>query len=224
MAVFDKAAQNYDQWYNSKLGAFVDMIETKLAFELFKTKKGQSVLDAGCGTGNFSCKLADMGCKVTGIDISHKMLKLAKEKACNSDLDIDFKLMDLYHLDFPDEHFDSVFSMAAFEFIKYPEVAMDELFRVTKKNGAIMIGTINRDSKWGELYTKNEAMKNSVFKHAHFKTPQQIEALNSDNLVALRQCLFTPPDVSEDSLSLEKEVEFSHSERGGFLCALWIKP
>ncbi|TCS85230.1 methyltransferase family protein, partial [Keratinibaculum paraultunense] len=38
-------------------------------------------MDVGCGTGNFSIKLAKMGCEVVGIDVSKEMLKVAEEKA-----------------------------------------------------------------------------------------------------------------------------------------------
>lgn len=223
MAVFDFEAEKYDCWYKSKLGSFVDMVETKLAFDLFKAKKGQKVLDVGCGTGNFSIKLAKKGCVVTGIDISEKMLDIAKAKAASSGLDIDFMKMDVYNLQFPDEHFDAVFSMAAFEFIEFPEKAMDELFRVTKKNGDILIGTINGDSKWGEMYSSKEYKENSVFKYAFFKTPEDLRKIRKKQLVDLRQCLFIPPDINEEKLSLEVERELSKVERGGFFCALWKK-
>ncbi|MGB4131105.1 MAG: methyltransferase domain-containing protein, partial [Tepidanaerobacteraceae bacterium] len=68
MSIFDPEAKTYDIWYDTKMGAFADMVQTKLAFELFEPKKGMHVLDVGCGTGNFSIKLAKMGLKVTGID------------------------------------------------------------------------------------------------------------------------------------------------------------
>ena len=55
--------------------------------------------------------------------------------------------MDVYNLEFPDNHFDGVFSIA-FEFITQPGKAYSEMFRVLKP-GADFIGTINRDSKWG---------------------------------------------------------------------------
>ena len=38
-----------------------------------KPEKGMRILDVGCGTGNFSIKLAKMGLDVTGIDVSEKM-------------------------------------------------------------------------------------------------------------------------------------------------------
>jgi len=39
-----------------------------------------NVLDVGCGTGNFSIKLAKLGCNVTGIDISDNMLNIARKR------------------------------------------------------------------------------------------------------------------------------------------------
>ena len=78
MAVFDAIADSYDRWYEDSKGSFIDKVETDLAFKLFKVEKGMTY-DIGCGTGNFSIKLAEMGCKVTGIDISDKMLDIAQK-------------------------------------------------------------------------------------------------------------------------------------------------
>jgi len=40
-----------------------------------------------------------------------------------------------------------------------------------------MIGTINKDSKWGELYLSEEFKKNSVFKHADLKSMDDLSIL-----------------------------------------------
>ena len=79
------------------------------------------VLDVGCGTGNFSLKLARMGLKVTGIDISDNMLKVAENKARAEGLIIDFINMDAHDMKFEDNSFDAVISMAVIEFICEPE-------------------------------------------------------------------------------------------------------
>lgn len=223
MAVFDGIAGSYDQWYRTKTGGFIDRVETGLAFEMFRAEKGMNVLDVGCGTGNFSLKLAGMGCRVTGIDLSGKMLEIGEQKASGLGLDIKFLTMDVYKLEFPDEYFDAVFSVAAFEFVSDPAGAMDEIFRVVKKGGHILIGTINGDSSWGELYSSQGQSQDSVFRHACFKTPDDMKRLKSQNLLAVRQCLFVPPGAAEDDFCMEKEAALSKSERGGFICALWKK-
>ena len=223
IAVFDQEAKHYDAWYRSKMGSFVDKAETDCALRLFKAKPGMKVLDIGCGTGNFSIKLARMGCKVTGVDISAEMLKVAKDKARSQGLDIEFHLMDAYDLSFPDEYFDGVSSMAAFEFIPDPPRAMAEIFRVVKKGGRIVIGTINKESKWGQLYLSEEFQKNSVFKHADFKSRDDLKKLQSAHLQDMAECLFIPPDAKEEEISMEREAELAKDERGGFLCVLWRK-
>ncbi len=221
MAVFDTQAKDYDEWYQTKLGNFIDKVETDLAFKLFKPEEGMKVLDVGCGTGNFSIKLAKLGCKVVGIDISDEMLTIARKKA--KGLDIEFYNMDIYDLDFDDNEFDAVFSMAAFEFIDKPQNAIEQLFSVTKEGAQILIGTISRDSKWGALYLSEEFQKNSVFKYAHFKTLDGLKALKKESLVATGECLFIPPNVNEKDINMDKEKELSQTEKGGYICALWKK-
>lgn len=223
LAIFDKEAINYDSWYSSKLGSFVDEVETSLAFRMFKAKEGMKILDIGCGTGNFSFKLAKMGCKVVGVDISDEMLSIAKEKAERDGIEIEFYNMDVYDLDFTDESFDAAFSMAAFESIREPERAINEIFRVVKEKGSILVGTINGESKWGELYRSEYFQKNSVFKYADFKNPEVFETIKPENLVKIGECLFIPPDSQEENINLEKEDELSRIERGGYICALWVK-
>jgi len=46
----------------------------------FKARNCKDIIDVGCGTGNHALKLSDLGFKVTGIDISPAMLKMARKK------------------------------------------------------------------------------------------------------------------------------------------------
>lgn len=223
MAIFDKEASEYDKWYQSKLGEFVDKVETELAFSLFKPTPGMKILDVGCGTGNFSIKLAEMGCKVTGIDKSEKMLEKARQKAKDRGLDIEFRIMDVYNIDFPDESFDGVFSMAAFEFVNKAQEAYNEMYRVLKKDGYLLIGTINKESKWGDLYLSKPFQENSVFKYADFKSMDDMKSWDSENVVDSGEALFIPPETGEKDVSIELEKQLSSSERGGFICVLWKK-
>lgn len=222
MAVFDKEAVNYDEWYKTQKGAFIDEVETRCLFDLLKIKEGMKVLDVGCGTGIFSIKLAKLGCRVTGIDISGGMLEIARKKAVSENLDIEFLKMDACKLEFADETFDAAISVTVLEFVQDYSKFLDELFRVVKKNGQIVIGTINKDSRWGRLY-KSEPFSNTVFKYASFKNPEMIRKIHSDELVEVRECLFIPPDLDESLYNMENELKYSELENGGFICALWIK-
>lgn len=68
--LFDKKADSYDEWYRTAAGRFVDRIEKEAVFSYLEPQAGMSVLDIGCGTGNYSLALAGKGLKVTGVDIS----------------------------------------------------------------------------------------------------------------------------------------------------------
>jgi len=221
---FNEIAHSYDDWYKTKLGAFIDEVETKLAFEMFTPYKGMKVLDVGCGTGNFSIKLAEKGCQVVGIDISEKMLDIARKKSRAKNLNISFYNMNVYNLSFPDESFNGVFSMAALEFMHEPRKAFNEMMRVLKPGGQLLIGTIHRDSHWGRFYMKEAEKPDSIFRFADFKTLKELEELNIKTLVKSSECLFIPPDVKEENISWKEEKRLSKIERGGFICALWKKP
>jgi len=225
MSFFNKISGKYDSWYETPLGRFADETETKLALDFFPPAKEAKVLDAGCGTGNFSIKLAAMGALVTGIDISGEMLAIARTKAKLKGLDISFAEMDIYKLSYPDGFFDGVFSMAAFEFIKKPAAAFQELMRVLKPGKLLLIGTINRDSTWGVLY-QEKARRDpaSIFRFASFKTLPELENLDRINLVKSGQCLFIPPDAPPARFNWEEENRLSKTENGGYIIALWKKP
>ena len=57
--------------------------------------KNLSVFDAGCGTGRNSNYLAMKGAKVQGVDISPSAIRIAKERAREMDLDVDYSVLDL---------------------------------------------------------------------------------------------------------------------------------
>ncbi len=225
MAIFDNVASDYDAWYTDKKGSFVDTVETDLAFKMIHVEKGMKILDVGCGTGNFSIKLAKMGCSVTGIDISDNMLEIASKKAADENLDIQFLHMDLNELNFKENKFDAVFSMAAFEFVNDEDApkALEGMLKVVKKNGQVLIGTISSNSSWGELYQDESFRKNTVFEYAKFKTLDDMKGWNKEKLVDSGQCLFISPLSPEEDYTYEKENELAGNTVGGYICALWKK-
>lgn len=223
MQIFDGRAVDYDKWYLTKTGAFIDEVETKLAFSMFDVKKGQKILDAGAGTGNFSLKLAKKGAEVTGIDLSEDMLKLAEAKAKEAGYEIPFLKRDIFETGFEDESFDAVFSMAAFEFIEDHERAIKELYRLVKPGGSLLIGTIAKSGAWGKLYQEFAKEEDSVFRHAHFKDIEDFLKVMPDEIINSGSCLFVGPGREEGGYNLAEEEKLSESEIGSYFCVVWRK-
>ena len=67
-------------------------------------------MDAGSGSGRDSFFFAENGRVVSGIDISEVGVEKAKARATEKGLDIDFRVGGLEQIDFPDNHFDAVYS------------------------------------------------------------------------------------------------------------------
>ncbi|KPU63358.1 hypothetical protein EP1X_03185 [Thermococcus sp. EP1] len=75
-----------------------------IILEMFDVKP-QKILDIACGEGTFAVEMAKRGFQVVGVDISEEMLKFAKEKAKNENVNVEFICGDMRSLDF-DEEFD----------------------------------------------------------------------------------------------------------------------
>lgn len=104
--------------------------------EMMQKAKGR-VLDVACGTGrNFAHFGKD--CEVTGIDISPEMLEKARAKANTVSLKIDVREMDVEHLDFASQEFDTVVSTLGLCTYPNPIVAIQEMTRVCKSSGTLL--------------------------------------------------------------------------------------
>ncbi|MFZ2658236.1 MAG: methyltransferase domain-containing protein [Victivallales bacterium] len=98
--------------------------------------KGLKVLDAGCGTGYLSRKLHRKGAIVTGIDISYKMIEIAKKKSPGITCHVD-SCSTLTKLE--DNFFDLI--IANYVLMDTPdlEATMKAFNRVLKPGGAAVV-------------------------------------------------------------------------------------
>ena len=85
-------------------------------FEMLKAKKGEKILDLGCGTGDLTKAIADTGAIPLGMDASPEMIQTAKQKYPN----IDFIEADAEEFK-SNELFDAIFSNAALHWMKEAE-------------------------------------------------------------------------------------------------------
>jgi len=98
--------------------------------ELLSPRKGERILDLGCGTGHLTHKLAASGAKVVGIDSDPEMIAEARK----SYPDLQFKVADGSNFHFPGLYA-AVFSNAALHWIKEPERAIASVWSQLKPEG-----------------------------------------------------------------------------------------
>jgi ubiquinone/menaquinone biosynthesis C-methylase UbiE len=92
------------------------------------------LLDLGCGTGFSSMLLGELGYRVTGVDISSLFLDPSNESER-----VSLVVADASHLPFPDGTFDAVTSYAFIEHVADVALVLDQMIRVTKPGGTILI-------------------------------------------------------------------------------------
>lgn len=105
-----------------------------------------TVLDAGCGPGVHSIRVAKAGHRVCAIDISNTMLCQARKRVAAQQLmdRVEFFQKDLTKLDFPDASFRYVFSWGVIIHIPEADKALDELARIVEPGGKLALYITNK--------------------------------------------------------------------------------
>jgi SAM-dependent methyltransferase len=106
---YKRYADYYEVFYRDKNylkeSDYIEEVFKKHAREPVKT-----VLDLGCGMGSHSLILSKRGYQLTGIDLSKKLIEIAKKKAAEKNLKADFMTGDLRELNL-NKKFDAVIAM-----------------------------------------------------------------------------------------------------------------
>jgi SAM-dependent methyltransferase len=102
---------------------------------------GMRVLDVGCGTGVVAVTAARLGARVTGSDLTPKLIDRARENSKIMGLDVQWDVGDAEALPYPDAEFDAVLSQFGHMFAPRPGVAVREMLRVLKPGGVIAFST-----------------------------------------------------------------------------------
>ncbi|HEX2909737.1 MAG TPA: class I SAM-dependent methyltransferase [Chloroflexia bacterium] len=116
-------------------------------------KPGQRVIDAGCGNGLYSLALAKNGFRATGVDFAPGVLASAQRKAEQQHLNADFEKMDLdNHFWFADGYFDHAFCLSVLNLLNRPKWALNELHRILKPGGLLIVSLWLDPVKYRESY------------------------------------------------------------------------
>ncbi|GAB3139297.1 class I SAM-dependent methyltransferase [Amycolatopsis sp. NPDC004378] len=111
--------------------------------------EGAEVLEVAPGPGYFAIEVAKLGFRVTGLDISHTMVEIARENGAG--LDVDFRQGDVTHAPFADESFDFLVCQAAFKNFRQPVAALNEMHRVLRPGGFAVIHDLNHEATAADI-------------------------------------------------------------------------
>jgi len=93
---------------------------------------GRKILDVGAGTGRASIAIAGAGATVVGVDASAEMLAVARRRASDQHLHIDFAMGDAHALAFADRAFDGVVCLRLLMHVPDWQRTLAELCRVAR--------------------------------------------------------------------------------------------
>jgi SAM-dependent methyltransferase len=99
------------------------------------------MLDLGCGTGWFLCDMRARGWETHGVEISKSAAEVGR-KTCG----VDIFAGTLKEANFPSDYFDYIRANHSFEHISCPDQTLDEIHRILRPGGKLLLGVPNVDS------------------------------------------------------------------------------
>ncbi len=187
--MFSSIARRYDL-ANTLLSFGRDGYWRKFAVSSLGVKRGDLILDIATGTGKLAEEALSAGAVVVGIDISHEMLRIAKNR-----LRMSLLRQDALKLGFKDESFDGAMVAFGIRNMASIEEALREMVRVVKKGGRVVVleFALPESPIMGRLYSlyffhilprlggliagNRDAYEHLVNSVAGFPKPQEIKKL-----------------------------------------------
>ncbi len=184
---------------------------------------GRRVVDVGCGGGLLTESLAQAGAHVTGIDLAHEALLVARLHAAESGLSIDYRESSVEDLARAEPaSFDLVTCLEMLEHVPDPESVVRACATLVKPGGHVFFSTINRTPKaWLGVVVAAEylfsLLPRGTHEYARFIRPSELtrwmrEAALED--VTLRGIRYVP-FIKHYALSRNLDMNYlAHARRG----------
>jgi SAM-dependent methyltransferase len=123
----------------------------ELVIERSGLEPGMDLLDVACGTGNATIPAARAGARATGLDFSPDLLAIARERASDAMVEVDWVEGDAQELPFDDASFDRVISTFGHMFAPDHKRTADEMLRVCRPGGTIAVACWTPDGSMGRM-------------------------------------------------------------------------
>ena len=142
--LFATIADRYDL-ITRLLSYGMDQRWTKRVIRLSGAASGMRALDLACGTGDIAFAVAERGAEVVGLDVTHRMLQLARAK--RSTPTVRLVTGDMMALPFPDRTFDLITTGYGIRNVPRIEPALAEIRRVLRPGGLVISLDFNRPER-----------------------------------------------------------------------------
>ncbi|HEX9907103.1 MAG TPA: class I SAM-dependent methyltransferase [Thermoplasmata archaeon] len=167
----------YDLWYERPFGKHAHEFELKAILEAMGELHSKLVLEVGCGTGRFTMPVSETECQLVAIDSSRDMIRFARHRADSGHHDVDFVIADAEHMPFSPCVFDVAFSVTVLCVAEDARRIATETLRVTKSEGTIVSGELNRHS----IHYLDKRLRDKIeglqARDIRFFTPRELSAL-----------------------------------------------
>lgn len=144
-SLFATIADRYD-FITTALSYGQDRGWKRRLVHLAQPARGCAALDLATGTGDIAFALAASGARVTGLDITERMIELAKQKAETRGSSCTFLVGDMTALPFSARSFDVITTGYGLRNVPDLAAAIDEIARVLRPGGVALSLDFNRPS------------------------------------------------------------------------------
>jgi SAM-dependent methyltransferase len=167
----------YAEWRASTLGAITGVLEQQLVLDLAGPLSGKSVLDVGCGDGALAAEFHREGASfVIGCDPDAHMIAKATARTIAERCTMSYLLGRAEHLPFRDQSFDVVTAVTVLCFVEQRARAVEEMARVLRPGGRLVIGGLGRWSTWAASRRVRAWLGNEFWRHARFTTTHELRS------------------------------------------------
>jgi 2-polyprenyl-3-methyl-5-hydroxy-6-metoxy-1,4-benzoquinol methylase len=147
--------------FGGPIGQMLLEDQERVLVEFLGDVSGRRILDMATGTGRAALALARRGAIVTGVDASSEMLTVARKRAADAGLAIDFAQGDAHALAYPDQAFDAVICLRMLMHVPDWRKALSELCRVARHRLVIDYPAMNSTASLQALWRRAAMMMGS---------------------------------------------------------------
>jgi len=142
----------------TKIEGHYDSVDTIISMS--EVTSNDTVLDMACGTGIVTLAFAKYADSVVGIDVTQSMLDEAIKKQKQENItNIKFDLGSVENLPYADNSFDIVFTRYSFHHFLDTKNIFDEMIRVCKANGRVIVVDATPEDKSASSYNYVEKLR-----------------------------------------------------------------